>query len=307
MSAHGVPSEHGDTLDAWVAVMPPSEDLARLLGDLRPAELALRDWVRTQLNASIVREMAGLDHGMQVEEHRRGIEALLEADRLPEELPWAPREVLELSSHSAPNDPQRRPGSAGWRGHVARLFSCLVLVRADDALNPAGTLAGLVESALELSPEAMEQALRYLAWCRLHEPGTWRDDGARPFLTLGLLLSYIMTPGHGDPVLTAALHQAFVDEVQLVLPPEHWWPDQTPSALLKKTAGAKGWRTWQMLVDRCLIAATAGGGGPGDRRAVPGLADHGQTAMSIGTLRTRFRVEHGSGPLPGDHVPGRGS
>ncbi|WP_460491791.1 hypothetical protein [Dactylosporangium cerinum] len=65
-------------------------DLAQQLEDLRPSELALRDWVRTRLNASIVREMATYDYGMRVEEHRRGIEELMVARRLPEQVPWPP-------------------------------------------------------------------------------------------------------------------------------------------------------------------------------------------------------------------------
>jgi hypothetical protein len=36
---------------------------------------------------------------MQVDEHRQGIETLLVAERLPEELPWTPREAPELSSY----------------------------------------------------------------------------------------------------------------------------------------------------------------------------------------------------------------
>ncbi|WP_162908331.1 hypothetical protein [Allorhizocola rhizosphaerae] len=63
--------------------MPPGAELARLLDGLRPAELALRDWVRPLLTTSIVREMAQLDHGMQADEHQRGIEELLTARRLP--------------------------------------------------------------------------------------------------------------------------------------------------------------------------------------------------------------------------------
>ncbi|MET7426735.1 hypothetical protein [Dactylosporangium sp. NPDC005555] len=94
-----------------------------------PSELALRDWVRTRLNTSIVRELATLDHGMKVDEHRRAIEELLVARRLPDELDWVPREVLELSAHTVCTERDPVPGSAGWRGHVARLFSCLVLTR----------------------------------------------------------------------------------------------------------------------------------------------------------------------------------
>jgi hypothetical protein len=209
-------------------------ELARLLEDLRPDEVALRDWVRRRLDATIVREMAELDHGMRIGEHRRGIEALLVARRLPAELPWAPREVLELSSHRLPDD---------RRGHVARLFSCLVLVRADDLLVPAGALAGLVESALELGPEAAEGAVRYLAWCRLHQPGTWRDDvEARPFLTLGLLLSYVGAPGRADPTIVDGLTRAYFAEVEAATVP------------LKKVAGAPGWRIWRALVDRYVQA-----------------------------------------------------
>lgn len=246
--------------------MPPDAELARLLDDLRPAEMALRDWVRTRLNASIVREIAHLDHGMRVEEHRQGIEAILVARRLPDELGFVPGEVLDLASFEVPIDPERQPGSKGWRDHVARLFSCLVLVRAKETIVPAGTLAGLVESALELGPEATDRAVRYLAWCRLHEPGAWRHDPeALPFLTLGLLLLYVMRPGRGDPAIAVGLARTFVAEVAQL--PGQWWPDQPPTALLKTTAGAEGWRIWRALIDRCLTDGPAGSGGPDDRQA----------------------------------------
>lgn len=126
--------------------MRPSAELAWLLDGLRPAELPLRDWVRTRLNASIVREIALLDHGKQVEEHRRGIEELLVVNQVPQELPWNPAEVLELASHEPLNGKQLRPEWAGERGQVARLFCCLVLVRADDTHVPAAKLAQLIES-----------------------------------------------------------------------------------------------------------------------------------------------------------------
>lgn len=303
MSAHGVPSGHADALDAWpgwplvVGVTRPSAELAQLLDDLRPAELALRDWVRIRLNATIVREMAHLDYGRQADEHRRGIEELLVVNRLPEELPWNPGEVLELSSHEPLTGKQRRSGWAGERGHVARLFSCLVLVRADDTLVPAAKLAQLVESALELGPEATEHTVRFLAWCRLHEPGAWRhDDAARPFLTWGLLLLYVMAPGARDPAVAARLIRRFVDDVAAALPPEYRSPDQTPTAMLRKTAGGPGWRVWQALTGRCLIDGTAGGRGPG------ALLDHAipsQTTVSIDTLRTWFGIENRSGPPSG--------
>jgi hypothetical protein len=266
--------------------MPPDAALARLLDGLEPAELALRDWVRTRLNASIVRELAAADYGWRAEEHRQGIEALLVARRLPADLAWTPGEVLRLSSHAVPADPQRQPGSPGWRAHVVRLFSCLVLVRADDTASPAGTLAGLVESALELGPEATDHAVRYLAWCRRHEPGAWRDDAeALPLLTLGLLLLYVMAPGRGDPGVAAGLARAFAGEAEALLG-EHWWPGQAPAAALKAATGGNAWRIWRALVGRCLIDRTAGGGDPGDRLALLGRAITGQTSEPIEILRT---------------------
>lgn len=231
-------------------MVPIDPELARLLEDLHPAELGLRDWVRTRLNASIVREVATFDYGMRVDEHRRGIEELMVARRLPDELPWTPREVLELAAHTVLHDRHPTPGSAGWRGHVARLFSCLVLARTADTHSPAGTLAGLVASALELGPEATEHAVHYLAWCRLQAPGGWRDnDESRPFLTLGLLLVYVMSPANPPGPHESALRQAFTDEV---LSLEGRWPGEPPSSMLKATTGAEAWRTWRTLVDRCL-------------------------------------------------------
>ena len=288
--------------------MPPGPELARLLEGLRPAELILRDWVRRWLDASIVLDMAHAEYGMQVDEHRRGIEALLWADRLPEELPWTPREVLALSSHRRP-DADCRPGSADWRDQVARLFSCLVLVRAEDVLMP-GPLAGLIESALLLGPDATEDAVRYLAWCRLHEPGSWRNDvDTLPFLTLGLLLLYVMAPGRGDAAIVAGLTRAVVDEVRAALArDQQTWPDQTPSESLKQMAFDANWPIWQVLVGRCLFDSTAGDAGPrrhpprrrrrrkpqheaGDRLASLGPAIDGETTASLETLRTWFRMD----------------
>jgi hypothetical protein len=265
-----------------VVLMPPGPELVRLLDDLRPAELALRDWVRTRMNASIVREMANADYGWEADGNREGIEDLMVARRLPEDLPWPPREVLELSSHSVPADPDVKPGSVGWRGHVARLFSCLILVRANDASRPAETVAGLVQSALELGPEATDHAVRYLAWCRLHEPGSWRYEAEQlPFLTLGLLLLYVMAPGPGDPRIAAGLAREFVHEVQALLP--EWWTDEPPTAVLRAAASGSGWRTWRTLIDRCLIDDPAGRGG---RLSLLSGATVDRPAVSVELLRS---------------------
>ncbi|GIH04957.1 hypothetical protein Rhe02_30240 [Rhizocola hellebori] len=221
-------------------------DLTPLLDQLRPSELALRDAVRSLMTAEIVLDMACLDYGEKAEEHRFAIEELLVVHHLPEQLPWPPREVLELASyHRCESEAE----------HIARLLACLVLIRADYPQQPAATTAALVESALELGPETTEEAMRYLAWCRLHEPGGWRDDlAARPFLTLGVLLTYLSAPVDRDPEVVSGLERACVAEVRAALAEDHpWWPDQPPRKLFRKTAGGDGMRKWRAMASRCLI------------------------------------------------------
>lgn len=225
-----------------------------LVNALRPAELALRDYVRPLLGADLVALIAELDHGMEVEQNRRAIEELLRLKRLPQELPWPPREVLELASNGDPDDPRWRWGLSGRPGHVARLFACVVLVRADDMIEPASRLAALIGSAVALGPEATEDAVRYLAWCRLNEPGSWRGDPeALPFLTLGLLLAYLMSPLDKDPETVEALTTTVVAEFAAVLDElQPWWPTFPAAKVVKSMVGGDGYRGWQALVDRCV-------------------------------------------------------
>ena len=287
------PGYESGTALVWRPLMPPGGELARLLNRLQPAESALRDWAGTRLNTSMVLELAALDHGEDVDENRQGIEGLLVAARLPEDLPYHPGEVLSLSSWSEPEDPERRPGSAGWREHVKRLFSCLILLRVSDTVEPAGSLASLVESALELGPEATQAAVRYLAWCRLHEPGPWRNDvTARPFLTLGLLLLYVTTPPGGDPAVVAGLARALVDELDAALAEENlWWSEQALPKLLKLTADGPRRRIWRSLAGRCLVDGPATDADLGARLTLLGRAVRAETTASIETLHSWFTAD----------------
>lgn len=206
-------------------------ELARLLAALRPDELSLLDWVRTRVDAAMVDDIAVLDYGMHVQEYRDSIEDLKGVRRLPEQLPWTPGAVLQPASN-------REPAPDDERGHVARLFACLVMVCTDDIVWQAGTLAGLVESALTLGPEPTAEALRFVAWCRLHRPGSWRyDPQAQPFLTLGLLLLY--AAAHDDPPGEAALRAAFVAEAEAA---GEW------RQVFKHAADGDRRQTWRILV-----------------------------------------------------------
>ena len=235
---------------------------ARLPATLRPDELSLLGWVRPRVDAAMVEDIAVLDYGMHVQEYRDSIEDLMGVRRLPEQQPWTPGPVLQPASN-------RQPAPDDERGHVARLFACLVTVCTDDIVWPAGTLAGLVESALTLGPEPTAAALRFVAWCRLHRPGAWRDDPqAQPFLTLGLLLLY--AAARDDPPGEAALRDAFVAEVEAEIGAAGSWRQ-----VFKHAADGDRRETWRILVAAYLT----------------GRDQHDDAAE---TMRTWFR------PLPRD-------
>ncbi|WP_327001705.1 hypothetical protein OHA72_42260 [Dactylosporangium sp. NBC_01737] len=214
---------------------PPDHDLGPMLEDLRPSEVALRDWVRTRFDASIVRDIATFDYGMNVEQYEHAIEDLVMDRRLPAGMPWPAGAVLEMSGNTSPD-------ATDQRGHVARLFSCMIQAGTGDTLYPAGALAGLVESALVLGPEATAPALRFVAWCRQHERGSWREQpGSRPLLTLGLLVLYAANPDH-DPAVVATLLDVSAAEVRAAVP-----DGEPPFASFKAACGGERRRTWRAL------------------------------------------------------------
>jgi hypothetical protein len=141
--------------------MAPGGELARLLAELQPDRLALRDWVAPLLDASMIDQVAPADYGSDVKEHRRGVRGLLTVERLPGRLAWHRSEVLEVIRWSMPDDPTWKSGGPGRRGHLLRLFSCLVLVRTHTGQDPTDSLVPLVDSALQLDPAAVQAALRF--------------------------------------------------------------------------------------------------------------------------------------------------
>lgn len=186
-------------------------DLPALLRGLHPDEAALRDTVRPLLTGAVIDGIAGLDHGEQLAANRDAIRELLVVRHLPRELPWPPREVLELACHTTPDTPP---------AHAARLFAAAVVYRAG-ALVPAGVLAGLVDSAIALGPATTGAAVRYLARCHLRDPD--------PYCLLGLLLLTSAAP-HPD--------RSTVDTLRAAV-------DAAPPDL--RDAGGPGRRIWQRL------------------------------------------------------------
>jgi hypothetical protein len=238
--------------------MAPDRDLAQLLGVLRPSELALRDWVGPQLNASMVDEIAAAEYGFNASENRSALEELRTDRWLPDDLSDYPEEALALTRWSTVDDGLSPPEAR--RRHLMRIFCCLVLVRASTSNGrPVDSVTPLVESAVELGPDAVHAAGRFLAWCWLHEPGDWRDDPAsRPILTLALVLLSASLPAGRDPELLPALVAAFVEGLAAVLDDENLlWSERPVRDLLKLTAMGESRRMWVSLTGRCLIDGPA--------------------------------------------------
>ena len=261
---------------------------ARLLDALHPDEFALRYRVAAQLDASMIEEIAAADYGTDVDQHRMAITELLAARQWPGQLGWHPLEVLELIRWSQPEDPDWSPGATGRRGHLMRLFACQVLIRVQTpGGGPSDSLAPLVVSALELGPPIVDDALRYLAWCRRHEPGDWRTEPAdRPFLTFGLLLLAAATPNNPD--VLRGLANLLLQDVETALTDEGLsWQIQGAPPLLGLRPQAMRRRMWYDLAGRCLVDRAAGTD-IGNRLALLGQAIRGETDSSTADLRWLF-------------------
>jgi hypothetical protein len=262
--------------------------LARLLAVLHPSEQALREWVEPQLDASMVDQIAAADHGVDAAEHRRAIEELRRARRLPDELSWHPEEVLALTRWSTVDGSQLSLPAAR-RLHLMRLFCCLVLVRATTTYgSPVNSVTPLVESAVDLGPDALDAAGSYLAWCWLHEPGDWRGDPtSRPILTLALVVVSALLPAGRTPELLPGLVAAFVEELSAVLAEENLlWTRRPVHELLKLTSQAGNRRIWVSLASRCLIDGPAQRTGHGALLALLGQAVRGDLVADAAELRS---------------------
>jgi hypothetical protein len=262
-------------------------ELTRLLAGLRPSELALRDWVAPRLSASMIEHMAAAEYGFDVPGNREAIEDLRHFGQLPEDLPWPPQEVLSLMRWSRV-DESKLDADAARCGHLMRLFSCVVLVRARTAnAAPVNSLMPMVHSAVALGPEAVEAAGSYVAWCRLHKPGDWRDDPlSLPFLTLTLVVVSALLPAGRGPELIPRLIGMFVEELSDTLAEEGLsWTQRPVRDMLKRVALSESRRMLIALASRCLFDGPAQESGHGVQLARLGEAIRGDLVADADELR----------------------
>ncbi len=118
----------------------------------------------------MLREIAEADYGMDSDAHLQGLLAI-KAGQMYVPMKWKPKEVLELTRWTEPEDPSSESGSPATRDHWMRLLSCAILIRAaaepenDGYFNGEGsTIIQLVDSAIKLGEETTVATLQFLRW-----------------------------------------------------------------------------------------------------------------------------------------------
>ncbi len=261
---------------------------ARLLDALHPDEFPLRERVKEQFDAAMIDHISRADYGHDAERHRRAVSDLLAARTWPGELDWVPLEVLQLTRWSRPELPDGPLPPTGRRGHLMRLFACMALIRVRTPNGlPVDTLAPFVASAVELGSPFLDDAVQYLAWCRRHEPGDWRDDPADlPFLTFALLL--LATATRAEPDVLGGLGGMLLREVAAVAEElGEGWRIETEPPLLGPRPRAQRHRVWYGLAGRFLVDG-ADGTDLGGRLAELGRAVRGESGATTADLRDLF-------------------
>jgi hypothetical protein len=135
-----------------------------------------------KLDRPMLRAIAEADYGMDANDHLKALEALKSGD-MPAPMGWVPKEVLDLTRWSEPDDPQNAPVQQGVSGHWIRLFACTILIRAAAEpknegyfLGEDSTIIQLVDSAIQLGPEPAAAALKFLCWRRENTSCGYSDD-----------------------------------------------------------------------------------------------------------------------------------
>lgn len=165
---------------------------------------------------AMLRDMAGLDRGHEVEANLRALRQLRSGGALPVPMPFEPREVLELTRWFRPDD---EPAAADRRrGHAMRAFACAALLRASGEPGNHALCEGQNQTLVNLlwSLDALDgghepAAFGLLAWllaCLAPErrpPGLFDWYFENPaFLGVGMLwLGLHMRPRLDDPAVVA--------------------------------------------------------------------------------------------------------
>ncbi|MEI8380032.1 MAG: hypothetical protein WCJ09_07890 [Planctomycetota bacterium] len=180
-----------------------------------PTKDPLLDLAFRRVDDSMLREIAEADYGMDSDAHLQGLLAI-KAGQMYVPMKWKPKEVLELTRWTEPEDPSSESGSPATRDHWMRLLSCAILIRAaaepenDGYFNGEGsTIIQLVDSAIKLGEETTVATLQFLRWRMEYRR---LDEWNRPYFAVAVLLLSVLL-NKCDPQITRDLIAAANFEV----------------------------------------------------------------------------------------------
>lgn len=136
-----------------------------------PCHQSLLNLAMAHVDTSMLRQIAMADYGMDVGSHYEALADIFRSGITSSHGQWHPREVLELTRWSEPDQPHHPDDAAGPPGHWIRLFACAVLLRVDrlpecrnHLLGVDSTIIQLTESAIALGSKVVCAAISLLAW-----------------------------------------------------------------------------------------------------------------------------------------------
>ena len=230
-----------------------------LLRRFAPSETVLFDWLRPQINDTLLAEIADADYGMEAEAHFQALKHIRNRDKIPAPLAWVPREVLDLTRWSEPDNVTWKQSGTGVPGHLMRLFCCAVLLRAAAVQQYADTYDGenetivqLVASALKLGRDAIAPALSLLSWRVLSLPG---ENDERPFFAVGILLlaASVYRAEQNGEFLRQLSDWVMVEEARSRIMQTNYYGNPADPWLLGLTYHAIKQDTWKALAHQVLI------------------------------------------------------
>jgi hypothetical protein len=142
-----------------------------LLARAEPSATRLLKLLGSQIDDSMLREIAAADYGCDADVHFERLKLIRDEGAILDANKWHPTEVLELIRWSQPEDPHWQPGATGERGHLIRAFACTVLLRSsvessnrshDYAVSQ--TLKQLLQSVAVPGDAAERASVSFLAW-----------------------------------------------------------------------------------------------------------------------------------------------
>jgi len=158
---------------------------------VRPEASDLFDLLRDRATPELLETIARADYGMDFQKHLAGLADICATGLVPRDLPWEPREVLELT----------RWQSGEHVDHLARALSCVILLIANPDSDSFATNAPiLVESCFALGAETTAAAAALFEWSATSPPT--EDEPLLPALALVLLAIVHANDANLDEIAT---------------------------------------------------------------------------------------------------------